>query len=319
MAMSAVRVWFGKPPREPVEQPRPAPKAEPVMTTPGMTTVEPAEVLARPAPNWSRERLVITDALWGPGYQFPGGEIEALRLAKPLGLSAASSLLLLGAGAGGASCSLATKLGVWVSGFEADANLLAAGVDRIARRNMTKRAQMETWNPAEPDFGEHAYHHALALEPLRASRPEAVLSAIARALKPNGQIMLTELVADVPLDPADPSVAAWARMEHRDPACLATEVSITRILGRLGFDVRIAEDVSQRHVEQTLTAWRTAVRSMEHVRPSPRQAVRSVHEAELWLLRLRLFERGNLRLMRWHGIGGGELTAARPQKGKARA
>jgi hypothetical protein len=31
----------------------------------------------------------------------------------------------------------------------------------------------------------------------------------------------------------------------------------------------------------------------------------SVQEVELWLLRLRLFETGSLRLVRWHAIGGG--------------
>ena len=51
--------------------------------------------------------------------------------------------------------------------------------------------------------------------------------------------------------------------------------------------------------------WRSAVRAMENVRPSRREAMQYVREAELWLFRLRLFQLGRLRMVRWHAIGGG--------------
>src|ERR1700709_992241 len=58
---------------------------------------------ARPEPRvvWPAPRLALVHQLWGPGFIFPGGEIETLRLARPLGLSAASSLLMMGARSGG--------------------------------------------------------------------------------------------------------------------------------------------------------------------------------------------------------------------------
>jgi cyclopropane fatty-acyl-phospholipid synthase-like methyltransferase len=292
MAIPAVRNWFGLAPRL---QAGPTPKIQPAGAAPQ------AEA-AGPRPNWTRERLAITDTLWGEGYQSPGGEMETVRLAKPLGFSVASSVLLLGAGAGGAACSLVTQLGVGVSGFEADPDLVAAGMERIAQKNLTKRARIETWDPNEPVFRKAFYHHGLALEPLRGSQPESVLAAIAGALKAGGQLMMTELVADAPLDPA---AAPWARLECRDPASLPTEVAITRILGRLGFDVRAVEDLSERHRRQALAGWRTAVHAMETARPSPEQAMLLVREAELWLLRLRLFQLGRLRLVRWNAIRGG--------------
>src|SRR6185312_5940990 len=78
---------------------------------------------------WTPARLEVADGLWGKGFQFPGGEVETLHLAKPLGLSAASSLLLLGAGGGGPPCCIANKLGVWVTGFEADPGLVVAATE----------------------------------------------------------------------------------------------------------------------------------------------------------------------------------------------
>src|SRR5580704_1018684 len=158
MALSAVKNWFARHTSSHALAPElawslaPLPTVDlaPLLTTPG------------PPPTWTPDRLVTTDALWGDGYQLPGGEIETLRLAKPLGLSAASSLLLLGAGTGGAACSVSAKLGAWVSGFEADTSLAAAATDRVARLNLTRRVQIETWNPVEPVFRKHFYHHGMA-------------------------------------------------------------------------------------------------------------------------------------------------------------
>jgi cyclopropane fatty-acyl-phospholipid synthase-like methyltransferase len=302
MALSAVKNWFGRP-WQPVAEKPPLVQtvAPPLFPAPELKLPDPS----RPPRSWSRDRLTTTDGLWGDGYQFPGGEIETLRLAKPLGLSAASSLLLLGAGGGGAPCAVATQLGAWVSGFDVDPELVAAASERILHRNLSKRAQVETWNPDEPNFRPHFYHHGLALEALRGKLPERTLAGVATALKPSGQLAMIEAIADVPLDPADPIVAAWARLERRDPATVPTEVAITRILRRLRFDVRVTEDLSERHMQQTMAGWRTAVGTMEHVRPTRRAAMRAIEEAELWMLRMRLFQVRKLRLVRWHAIGGG--------------
>ena len=190
--------------------------------------------------------------------------------------------------------------------LEVDPSLAAFAVDRIARHNLTKRAQIETWDLEKPHFRPHFYHHGLALQPLNGSQPERTLGAIAGALKVHGKLMMTELVAPTPLDPANPTVAAWARLERRDPTLLPTEVQITRILGRLGFDVRVVEDVTERYMHQAMTGWRRGrPRPMDDIRPTRREAMRSIQEAELWMIRLRLFQRGSLRLVRWHAIGSG--------------
>lgn len=254
---------------------------------------------------WPPGRLDVSDALWGKGFQFPGGEAETLHLAKPLGLSAASSLLVLGAGSGGPPCCIANKLGVWVTGFECDPGLVVAATERSIRTGLARRAQIETWDPQQPRFERNQFHHGLALEPLREGLPEPTLAALAEALKPGSQFVLMETVANTPLDPNDPVVAAWRRLDRRKIELLPNETTITRVLGRLGFDVRIVEDVSQRHMRQVLLGWRQAVRGMQNARPGRRDAAQLVQEAELWLLRMRLLRARKLRLVRWHAIGRG--------------
>ena len=291
--LKPLREWFGR------VEPGSAASA-PILAAPALLARA-----AMPAPVWPAERLAITGALWGEGFQTPGGETEILRLAKPLGLSAASSLLLLGCEAGGPPCAITRKLGSWVNGFEADPALAAAATALVTHANLTRRIKVEAWDPADPAFRPRFHHHGLALEPLRGAAPEPVLAAVSESLKPAGHLMLTELVADHAFDPAHAAVTAWSAIERRDPVALPSETAITRTLSRLGFDVRVVEDISDRHVQAALAGWRGAVRRMEDDRPPPAALMHHVREAELWLLRLRLFRRGWLRLMRWHAIGRG--------------
>ena len=259
-------------------------------------------------PSWPPARHAIEEELWGTGVLTPGGGPEVLRLAAPIGLSAASSLLLLGAGAGGPAQFLATELGVWVTAHEADPDLAALAARRIQRAGaaMAKRATIAGWNRHAPEFAPHSSHHALALDAIRDAPVPPLLAAIAAGLKPHGQVVLVETVAQEPPDPADPAIAAWCRLEGRAPVLPQPE-AITRGLSRLGFDVRVAEDVSARHMRLAVLGWRHLVRQMARDRPGPERAAAVVAQAELWTRRIRLMHAGRIRMMRWHAIGGAAL------------
>ena len=114
---------------------------------------------------------------------------------------------------------------------------------------------------------------------------------------------MAEFVAATPLDPTDPAIAAWCRLEGRSPA-LHSEPAMTRALARLGFDVRVVEDISARHMQLALRGWKDLVRGMGGARPSPVEAAAIVAEAEMWTRRIRLMHSGVIRLVRWHALGG---------------
>ncbi|HLY90103.1 MAG TPA: hypothetical protein VKQ27_14065 [Acetobacteraceae bacterium] len=281
----------------------PPPSAPPLPTASMAPLLVPAAELPEDDDSeWPTARIGVAEALWGEGFLFPGGREEALRLAKPLGLSAASSLMFIGAGPGGAPRCITTELGVWVTGYESNTRLVAVANERNARAGLGRRAQVELWDPFAPQFPSHYYHHAIAIEPLHGAPPDTLLGAVAAALKPSGQFVLVEAVGDKPFDPSDATIEHWAGLERR-PADVPTELQITKTLRRLGFDVRIAEDVSQRHMHQAMTGWGQAVHAIEGARPTVQQLALIVHEAELWLARLRLMRKGRLRLVRWHAIG----------------
>lgn len=253
--------------------------------------------------NWPAERVAMAEYLWGEGFVGPTGTDEVQRLVKPLGLTAAASLMLVGAALGGPVRAVVTGLGVWVTGYESDPELAAIAMGRSTRTGLGRRAAVEVWYPGRPDFPRRAYHHALLLEPLRGAPAIPVLTACAGALRAGGQIAMTELVADAPLDFGEPGVRAWCALEGR-ALSLPTEQEITRALGRLGFDVRVAEDISARHIHLALLAWRVALREVARARPPRREAFWLLREAEQWLRRLRLMQAGRVRLVRWHAIAG---------------
>lgn len=249
--------------------------------------------------------LALRHDLCGEGFLFPDGAEEVVRLARPLGLSDAASVALLGAGSGGPVTAITTAFGAWVSGFEADPALLAVAIEHCRRGGHGKRISVAPWQPAAPELPRAHFHHALSLFALAGAAPKSVLAALALALRPRGQLVLLDLVAAPDLEP-DASFANWARLEARPPH-LPMEREITGLLGALGCDVRVAEDVSERHVEAIIAAWRALVRPLASARPPLARAKLLVAEAERWLLRVRLLQAGRIRLIRWHAIASGKV------------
>jgi SAM-dependent methyltransferase len=256
---------------------------------------------------WPAARLALVHQLWGAGFIFPGGEIETLRLTRPLGVSSAASLLMVGVGSGGPAICVTRNFGAYVTGLETDPSLIAAATGLITKAQLTKKVTMKLWDPDHPAFAPRSHHHCLAIEPFHNSRPEPILHGLASALRPGGQMVITELAAPEPLNLADDMVRRWGQLERRDPANVVAPVSVTRMLGRVGLDVRIAEDMSQRHLEHTMLGWRVMLRDLGR-KPTRQEAVPMVAEAELWLLRWRLIKDGRLRMMRWHAISRTPVT-----------
>ena len=256
--------------------------------------------------------FAIRDMICGPGHMLPGGAEEAQWLARPLGLSEKTTLLLLAAGRGGEAAAIAAGFGTWAEAYEADHDLLALCEARLQREQLTRRVHAQPWHPAVPWFKPRAATHALALMPLRGIAAGPGLHALAGALRPGGNLVLLELVADRPLDPSEPAVAAWIRAEQRPPP-LSSGAEITQSLVEAGFDVRVVEDEGQRHRRHVLAGWQRLMAAG----PAPLREARArvLAEAELWMQRLRLMEMRRLRLVRWHAI----LAARPPGLGEAAA
>jgi cyclopropane fatty-acyl-phospholipid synthase-like methyltransferase len=252
---------------------------------------------------WTPARLRFAAALWGEGFLGPGGAEEALRLSKPLGLQSSHSLLNIGAGLGGAARAITEASGAWVSAYEQHPDLAAAGLALSKKAKLEKKAEVKAFDPEAPKFRPNYYHHALVQEALwTVENKEAMVAALTAAVKQHGQVVLTDLTTgETPILPNDETAKAWMRLD-RSPVHLISPQDETRLLARHGLDIRIAEEISARHVHQAVAAWRGMIEVLAGQKPTRAQALTIIQEAELWLRRLALLRSGRLKLLRWHAI-----------------
>jgi SAM-dependent methyltransferase len=306
-SLAHVMSWFGTPARDrrpdaPVGRvlfdDRPAPPSPPSVRR---QRLDP-EPLPPPPVRWPETKLKVLGAIWGEGFLGPGGAEETLTLAKPLGLNEAHSVLNLGAGLGGATRALAVASGAWVTGYEADPELAKAAQALSEKHKVDKKAEIRHLDLANPQIRKGYYHHALALEALwRIPDKAAVIGALVGGVKPQGQVVLTDLALGAPAPSAERAFNAWAELEGVTP-CLTGERAITALLAKEGLDIRICEEITPRHISQTVAAWSAFVEELQRDRPSRPFALQVVAEAERCLRRVELLRTGRLRLMRWHAI-----------------
>lgn len=96
-------------------------RARPVAEEP--TKTEEQEPLV-----WPPERIALTDRLWGEGFATPGGAEYVIDFFQLLDLSEKRGLSNVGAGLGGPARVMTKEKGVWVTGLEALAELVEAGM-----------------------------------------------------------------------------------------------------------------------------------------------------------------------------------------------
>ena len=164
------------------------------------------------------------EALWGEGFLFPGGGARWCAWLSRWGCRLRQACCCLAQAEAARRATSPAELGVWVSGFEANPRL-ALGERKEPRAGLGRRAQVEVGirNAEIPA--------TITTTGWRSSRCEAIsprpiAGRVAPALKPGGQFVLEELVADSPLHPAEPMVAA-GHGSSIVPATVPSELAIT--------------------------------------------------------------------------------------------
>jgi hypothetical protein len=301
-ALAGVVTWFGSRSGEAEAPPFHAKEKAMPHAAAASEATEP-EPVPDPPGAWTPARLRFVSALWGEGFTGPGGAEEALRLSKPLGLQSSHSLLNLGAGLGGAARAITSASGAWVSAYEQNADLARAGETLSKKAKLEKKAEIKPLDPASPRLRANYYHHALVQEALwTIEDKEKMVASLAAAVKPAGQVVITDLTTGpTPILPDDETARAWMRFD-RSPVHLISAEDETRLFARHGLDIRIAEEISARHVQQAVAGWRGMIDVLADQKPTRAQALTIIQEAELWLRRLALIRSGRLKLLRWHAI-----------------
>ena len=201
------KVWVGGTNAPPLRMVPLPPRSEDPSGRDGNTDTAKGKAAAFPAGKWPEPRIAAVQSLWGEGFIAPGGATEAIRLAKPLALDQRATLLLVGGGLGGPAHAIATTFNTWVTSCEAEPVLAAMASKKASFPGEGgDHLTFAAWDTGNPSFKKNSSNHVLSLEALRGTQAAPFVDSIAGALRPHGQVVMTELVADLLPDGAGPRI-----------------------------------------------------------------------------------------------------------------
>jgi cyclopropane fatty-acyl-phospholipid synthase-like methyltransferase len=279
---------------------------------PARPSVAPAAVLP-PAPaaepptiaGWPERRRQLVERLFGAGMVTPGGVGAVHRLTEPLHLTPAMTVIELGAGLGGIARLLAREAGLWVTGFEPDAELAAAAVDASAREGLAKRAVIKCVPFAGLDLRPASIDAVVAKEALFtvADKP-ALFARLRRFLRGGAQISLSDYLRLGAPDAT--ALRVWAAHEPVEPH-LRSPQELRDMLERIGLEVRVMEDISADYRAAALAAFASMAQAMKGDPDAEVWRPWLVSEAEHWGRRLAALESGEMAVFRCYARmpGGG--------------
>jgi SAM-dependent methyltransferase len=244
------------------------------------------------------DQLTIRQWLWGPGFAIPGDAAHALGLVKPFGLDPAMSMLDAAAGLGGVARIVAEAFGTYVTGLERDPETAHRGMAMSIAQGLAKRAPISVIDPENLELREGAYDCILARQATYTlTDKERFLRVLILALKPRGQLLMTELVHEG----ETPELAAWVAQQPIRPQ-LWTVAQYTDCLSSLGCELRITEETTASHRAQIIGGWANLLRTVD-LRALPRaHLVAIVDEAEHWMRTVMALDSGALKTYRFYGL-----------------
>lgn len=247
--------------------------------------------------------VTIRQWLYGPGYVIPGNAEYVLELVKPFNLSPAMTLLELSSGLAGPARTIAEAFNTYVTGYERDADFVQRATIETAARGLNRHVQVSTYDPETYELRAGFYDHALAREATyNVTQKERFLRVLNQAMKPFGQLILTDFVLDRAVG-EKPEMAAWMATQRNKPQ-LWTAAQYADCFKSLGFDLRISNDVTADYRHMMLRAWKEFIERDEIKQLRGSQASTVLDEIERTIKTMAALESGALKFYYFVALGG---------------
>lgn len=290
--------WSGNDNVAPAGRARAA-KAPPVPPAP-----QPAP-LVEPLAHWEDPAMRVAQLAWGDGCSKPGGSDYLLELSRPLGLDATKSILEFGVGLGGGARALRNDTGVWIEGYEIDPDMARAARQLAIRGRMEKGVDIACYSPHDFAPRPGGYDCILSTETLyRVENKEELLVKFEQALKPRGQLLITDFVLTPGTSAKDPKLKAFGS----GPLAFWPAAHYVRHFRERNLDLRVNEDITADYRKLVLDGCKRfteqAPRMVGHAKAYPEETVTFLDQ---WAKRVMAFDAGLLKVMRFTALKSGTI------------
>lgn len=270
-----------------------APKPRPVRRA-VLDLEEPIDLEA----DWPTEYIDVLQAIWGAGFNVPGGPEHVLSLVKSFGLSPASSIIEIGSGLGGGTRAIAGSYGAYVTGWEMNPELAEEANEQALVYSLEKQAEVHHLDLETTEFRSNFYQGALIREVIcLAEDKKAFLQGVLDSLKRGSEIVITDLVSAEPTQALDEWVAGEV-----DPIHLCDIRTLAEVLAEVNVSVRMAEEESESYTAMIKQALNNLVTHLVEAKPPKEKLIPTLTEVEKWARRVSALESGGLRYYRIKGL-----------------
>jgi len=251
---------------------------------------------------WDYERVKVTQLIWGEGFCGPGGEQNIIDMSKLLALSPKMSAMVIGAGLGGPARVLAKEFGVWINAYESNQILAEEGMKISVTKGLDKKAPIiHNDLNAAPKF-DRVFERAFSKETLfTVENKTALIQSIFDQLKDNSLFLISDYVVKNHDSLANADVIDWLKHEPLDPYPTTPE-TLKYTLEKVGFQIRIHEDITAQYLELIYQAWANAHEVVALLAEGGEEGRKNMfailNEAELWNRRAKVMRSGELQIYR---------------------
>ncbi len=275
----------------------PPPDAKPAASAPAPAP-EPPPPLIKLEP-WETPAIRVMQAIWGEGFNTPGGAPFVLDLVKPFAINNSMSVLDFGCGPGGGARAIAKEFDVWTTGVERDKALAELGKLLSTRAGLERKADIQPYDHDNFVQRSGGFDCILSMETLyKFDQREVILARLENSLKTRGQLSVTDYLRADKTPADDPLIKAalgsapplWSKAEYE------------KRFNELKFDLRVSEDITDKYRAMVLEALDQVTKTRDGksvIRTFPEEFLSA---AESWGRRVAAMDGGALKVFRFYGI-----------------
>jgi len=251
---------------------------------------------------WDDARITLVQELWGRGLDRPGDRDHIVALCAPMGLDSSMSVLDAGCGLGGGTRAICRAYDCWMTGIEPDAQLAEVAHTLSERAGLTRKAPVRHDSLDDPELKPRGYDRIFAKESFfRVGDKVTLLDRLEEALKPGGQLLFTDYVVLDSTAQESEAIQAW-RESERTPVTLYSVDDYRDALKDRKLKIPIVEDVTNQVMATIRHGWALYMQAAQDSGRIRELGELVLEEAELWTLRLRALQQGDLRVYRFHAL-----------------